>query len=576
MEYFNNLLSKTGKLAYGSRENVQLSGNQSTQALNRQTLELYSMEMADIAKESYELDFSKIPLNKNVVLVLGDQSAGKSSFVNYLFSGSSIRETGANAIDTQFTILECVSEKEFRNIVGISKYDNLMKEFNRKKRDPNFDIDEWKSQPLERQITDERENILYCELSQTDKMNRYRQFYDSTMKTVLIKHHELVKAYVVNARFIDGTDMEKMYQGNVQERKKQRKKEKELSEFVDNICTTTKKKEPAESEWELLDPKAIKKNNSQKNLEEDDGEKWLVENLIFIDTPGFNGSMNLDVEKFKANIEVLEFFYKNSSLVLFLLSPAHLLSIGNSLYMLQLTIIDQETREKLYKHVYSQLQITDNTLQNGNNVQQPTPSSGGLVSSISKTVLDTLLSGCYSALESNFKSITSLYSGGPKKQKDYYFGSSIYDKLYFVINKIDTVKNVNYCHFELGCSIGRNFKFLPLPTASRVLCIACPNEIRSQIASTSFIKRKDVNLANVNFGDLHQLEKIINTLRDEKQIQLTFINHIQYMFEKIQAKHQNMNYYNQYMLGTVYERAQNICNLCCDPTPDELRDEQSN
>ena len=83
------------------------------------------------------------------------------------------------------------------------------------------------------------------------------------------------------------------------------------------------------------------------------------------------------------------------------------------------------------------------------------------------------------------------------------------------------------------------------------------------------MKRKDVNISNVNLGDLNQLEKIINTLRDEKQIQLTFINHIQYMFEKIQQKHQSMNYYSQYMFGTVYERAQNICNLCCEPNSDD-------
>ncbi|KAF0981401.1 hypothetical protein FDP41_012511 [Naegleria fowleri] len=294
-----------------------------------------------------------------------------------------------------------------------------------------------------------------------------------------------------------------------------------------------------------------------------DENDWLVENLIFIDTPGFNGSMNCDIEKFRANIEVLEFFYKQSSLVLFLLSPNHLLSIGNSLYMLQLTIIDHDTREKLYKIVYNQLQLNSSTPQEEQSNMQPSSSGGGIVSTVGKTILDTLLMGCYSALESNFKSVLSnVYGGSSSKSKDtqdFYFGSSIYEKLYFVINKI--VKNPNYSYFELGCSIGRNFRFLPLLTASRILSIACPNEIRKQMAFASYIRRRDVNLSGTSLGELSQLEKIIKALKDDKQVQLNYINHIQYIFEKIEQKHQSLGYYSQYMLSTAFERAKNICNL---------------
>ena len=285
--------------------------------------------------------------------------------------------------------------------------------------------------------------------------------------------------------------------------------------------------------------------------------------------------MNCDLEKFKANIEVLDFFYKKSSLVLFFLSPNHLLSIGNSLYMLQLTVIDQETREKLYSQVYKQLQLASME-ENASKepTSKPSGSSDSIVTTIGKTLLSNMIGGCYSVLESNFKNLvssaSSLYSASSKKSQDFYFGSSIYDKLYFVINKIDTVKNTNYCYFELGCSIGRNFKFLPLPTSSRVLNIGCPNEIRNQVALNSNIPRRDVNIDHINLGDLQQLERIMDALRDEKQMQLTYINHIQHIFEKIQQKHQSLGYYNQYMYSKAFERAKIICDLCCEmPTQDE-------
>ncbi|KAG2387788.1 hypothetical protein C9374_001382 [Naegleria lovaniensis] len=566
MEYLGNIYGKTisyyNNGLYGASSSPTNVSSTVPQILSKDVLDLYSKEMADIAKESYQLDFSRTPLNKNVVLCLGSQSSGKSSLINYLFSSLSIRETGENAIDTQFTIIECVSEKEFVSLVGSTRYNKLMNELNRKtKHDPNFDLYEWKTNPMERQHTDDREDLIYHELSHTDKMNRYKQFYESNMKSVLIKHHELVKAFIVNAHFVDGTELEqlesdirkksKSREKSSVEAKQQKKKEQEIHDFIDNLYfeakKNTQKDEP--EDWQVVDPKMFSTNQN-------DEDNWLVENLIFIDTPGFNGSMNCDIEKFRANIEVLEFFYKQSSLVLFLLSPNHLLSIGNSLYMLQLTIIDHETREKLYKIVYNQLQLTSSTPQDEQpNVQQSSSSGGGIVSAVGKTILDTLLMGCYSALESNFKTALSNIYGGSSKSKgtqDFYFGSSIYEKLFFVINKI-------------GCSIGRNFRFLPLPTASRVISIACPNEIRKQVAFASYIRRRDVNLSGTSLGELSQLEKIIRALKDDKQVQLNYINHIQYIFEKIEQKHQSLGYYSQYMLGTAFERAKSICNLCYQP-----------
>ena len=138
------------------------------------------------------------------------------------------------------------------------------------------------------------------------------------------------------------------------------------------------------------------------------------------------------MEKFRGNVEVLEFFYKQASLVLFLLSPNHLMSIGNSLYMLQLAIIDSNTREKLFTHVAQQIQLTCST--HTQSELQTTSPRGGLFSNIGRQLLDTLLMGCYSVLESNLTSM--MYNENSKNFQDYNFGSSIYEKLFFVINKI--------------------------------------------------------------------------------------------------------------------------------------------
>ncbi|KAF0981400.1 hypothetical protein FDP41_012510 [Naegleria fowleri] len=227
MQYLGNIYGKTMSYYNNGLNGYSLSTQTSAsstvpQILSKDVLDLYSKEMADIAKESYQLDFSRTPLNKNVVLCLGSQSSGKSSLINYLFSSLSIRETGENAIDTQFTIIECVSEKEFVSLVGSTKYNKLSELNRRMKHDQNFDLYEWKTNPMERQHTDDREDLIYHELSHTDKMNRYKQFYESNMKSVLIKHHELVKAFIVNAHFIDGTELEQLESANRKEAKRVR------------------------------------------------------------------------------------------------------------------------------------------------------------------------------------------------------------------------------------------------------------------------------------------------------------------------------------------------------------------
>jgi GTPase SAR1 family protein len=96
------------------------------------------------------------------IQVMGDQSSGKSSLVNYLFGNISVRETGSQAIDTQFTIIETVSEHTFKKLVGKAEYNKLLI----KHKDQTID---WLTEPLQPE-NDSRRDIVWRELRVNSSM----------------------------------------------------------------------------------------------------------------------------------------------------------------------------------------------------------------------------------------------------------------------------------------------------------------------------------------------------------------------------------------------------------------------
>lgn len=96
---------------------------------------------------------------------MGDQSSGKSSLVNYLFGDIAVRETGSQAIDTQFTILETVSEHQFIKLVTKQKYKKICQENASKiesftKNDTSY---AWLKEPLQRD-NDYRRDLVWTEI----------------------------------------------------------------------------------------------------------------------------------------------------------------------------------------------------------------------------------------------------------------------------------------------------------------------------------------------------------------------------------------------------------------------------
>jgi hypothetical protein len=133
-----------------------------------------------------------------------------------------------------------------------------------------------------------------------------------------------VNAIVVNEKYILGTPLENQLKSV---KKEKLPKEKNLNEYFNPYSSS----------------KIIDLNEP------------VVKSLIIIDTPGFNDESITDPQKFKANIDVLEFFFSQSSLVLFLVSSDHMLSIGCSLHMLQLTLLDPDTKKLMYDQALQEI-----------------------------------------------------------------------------------------------------------------------------------------------------------------------------------------------------------------------------
>jgi hypothetical protein len=162
------------------------------------------------------------------------------------------------------------------------------------------------------------------------------------MGQILSQHDTLFKAIVVNEACISGTELERRKENTKPVEAKPKKEKKLISESL----------------IESMDGSVIIERGKGISLHmvEDylnitthtcDVNRHICKDMIFIDTPGFNGAMVKEIEKFKANIQILDFFYRQASLALVLLSPTNLLSVNDTMMMVQLTLLDEQTRNKI-------------------------------------------------------------------------------------------------------------------------------------------------------------------------------------------------------------------------------------
>ncbi|KAL0482757.1 hypothetical protein AKO1_000332, partial [Acrasis kona] len=403
-------------------------------------------ELVQLARDTYKLEFTDKPLDKSVLLIMGEQSSGKSSLINYLFGDISVRVTGSEAIDTQFTLIETVSKETFMKLVGESNYKNLY----RKNKDRVADY-VFLKEPFRSDREDWRKDIVWTSLSPTLIKSRYEQLYGGKMNEIFSQHEHLVKAIVINEKFVKGTELERIKIAAHQKRVSQgipSKKPRKRTNMDGSVVIKTTEGSNVDR---IMDDYVIVTDPDAITL-----EHVLCKDMILIDTPGFSDMCVRDMDKFKATVEILEFFYKQASMVLFLASPTSLLSISEALKIVQLTMLDPATRDAVLNEMYP------------NNVQKDqsdTPVAESVLRSVTSSVLSAMIPwGGFVDKASKFVSnmIVDKAVESIDINKYGHTGSFSHEKMYFVINKKDLCTNgTESAYFEFGYAIGRSFSHLP-------------------------------------------------------------------------------------------------------------------
>jgi hypothetical protein len=160
-------------------------------------------------------------------------------------------------------------------------------------------VNEWLYERENNRDIDARRGIVWTNLEISQVEERYHHLYaDSGLHDAF---HSVLRAVVVNNRFITGTELEK--------------------------------------QGEITRP--------------------LCRDIILLDTPGFNDELNLKKEKLEANVAVLEFFYNMADIVFCMTSVDHLLSIGNVLHVVEMSMISHENRKQVVEQISKGYSLKD-------------------------------------------------------------------------------------------------------------------------------------------------------------------------------------------------------------------------
>mmetsp|Transcript_21349 Transcript_21349/g.29365 ORF Transcript_21349/g.29365 Transcript_21349/m.29365 type:complete len:583 (-) Transcript_21349:54-1802(-) len=139
----------------------------------------------DALMTEWEIPNRYRPFRKNVVNLIGTISSGKSSFVNF-FYGLYVKKVALSQLDTHWTIVEMVSEDEFKSLVGPNyRYCKLTP------------ADIMGSDGVE---SEKRLNRLILYLDPNDTLSRYEQF---TSFAETFRNHRLVRTILINGAYLD-------------------------------------------------------------------------------------------------------------------------------------------------------------------------------------------------------------------------------------------------------------------------------------------------------------------------------------------------------------------------------------
>lgn len=221
--------------------------------------------------------------------------------------------------------------------------------------------------------------------------------------------------------------------------------------------------------------------------------RQLGKRTILLDSPGFDYTKENEhaMEKFLGNLKILQLFYSMSDLSLFMTPATHINMVSNQIATLELSVLyslhGAEYVDKLLHEILA----------------APSTNSGA------PTHLIPSIVDIKNYVVQKFASATSSVDG----KKAEYKGTVVWDKIRFVLTKIDEVfvnqpvGNLHEQFFELGRLLGKNLTYLEAPTFSQCMAIGLPeHQLRSSPSSDHDPTKT---------GDLKVLLDLIRSLNSE-------------------------------------------------------------
>lgn len=403
-------------------------------------------------------------------------------------------------------------DEKFTVIECVSEYEFIELSGKKYKSKKSFNIKNrsdlhWLMRPRGENSIDDREGTVFYELNNMQLSQRYKQFYENSELGEILRSQNLLKGVIVNEKFVRSSEL-----------------------FPNQIP--------------------------------------IVRDVILIDTPGFNDESIGSLSSFKAYVRIFEFFYKQSHYCFFISDPSRLRSIGNALHILELTMADNEIKQKVFESVGKEISKFGSKGKEQVNVSEQSSSSGGGISlSLSNFIVDVAANALHRSLP--FFKNKNTENVEPEKLGDFsHIGPSMYEKVYFVINKADKIRNLYYAYFEFGLSLGRFFQHFPLPHANRILAIGLPMEQRIFRYRYGFLNNGNTYDENdyvpyekmfdsmkwdgsideeIHVAQLKDLESIIFNLRGEDSKKICLLHYIDFVYKSINnVRESETNRFNKY------------------------------
>jgi len=255
----------------------------------------------------------------------------------------------------------------------------------------------------------------------------------------------------------------------------------------------------------------------------------LAKNTILIDSPGFTAET--EIGKLRGNLEILQYMYSLSDLTLFFIASDSINLVSSQISMLELSILYAFHGESQFTQTLTDMLAVKD-------------------SSFSFSVTDL------------FSAVVRKLKSAPNKEGSTYDGTAYWNKVKFILSKIDNVTMRCVCEkeirpeaqfFELGTTLGKNLKFLKPPVFDQCFAIAIPEQqtYQTKLDHVHYLQDEDPKLQSqgqsrrlakprrggdtIITADLHRLIGAIASLNFYDSFVVRLESSIQMMCEELLA-----------------------------------------